>query len=151
MEHDFTLFKRFENLEAAQSAIAAVAIDESTQWEVRTHTGKDGGRATGIDALKWAQYAVELGAGEIVLNSIDADGTKAGYDLALTRAIADAVSTPVIASGGAGNLAHLCDAVTEGGADAALAASIFHYGECAIAEAKEMMLRRNIPVRRAVR
>ncbi len=133
--------------EAPPSAVAAIAIDASTRWEVRTHTGKDGGRATGIDALKWAQYAAELGAGEVVLNSIDADGTKAGYDLELTRAVADAVSIPVIASGGAGNVSHMCDAVTEGGADAALAASIFHYGECSIAEAKELMRSRSIPVR----
>ncbi len=124
-----------------------IAIDATTRWEVRTHTGADGGRGTGIDALKWAQYAAELGAGEVVLNSIDADGTKAGYDIELTRAVADAVTIPVIASGGAGNVAHMCEAVVEGGADAALAASIFHYGEYTIAQAKDYMLSQSVPVR----
>ena len=129
------------------SPIPEVAIDDSTRWEVRTHTGADGGRAAGIDALKWTQYAAQLGAGEVVLNSIDADGTKAGYDLELTRAVADAVSIPVIASGGAGNVVHMCEAVTQGGADAALAASIFHYGEFTIAQAKDYMRSQNVPVR----
>ncbi len=133
--------------ESPPSAIPEIAIDNATRWEVRTHTGKDGGIAAGIDALKWAQYAAELGAGEVVLNSIDADGTKAGYDLELTRAVADAVSIPVVASGGAGNVAHMCAAVTDGGASAALAASIFHYGECTIAEAKDYMRSQNVPVR----
>ena len=129
------------------SPLPEIAIDDSTRWEVRTHTGADGGRATGIDALKWTQYAAQLGAGEVVLNSIDADGTKAGYDLELTRAVADAVSIPVIASGGAGNVVHMCEAVTQGGADAALAASIFHYGEFTIAQAKDYMRSQNVPVR----
>ena len=129
------------------SPISDIAIDNSTRWEVRTHTGADGGRTSGIDALKWTQYAAELGAGEVVLNSIDADGTKAGYDLELTRAVADAVSIPVIASGGAGNVVHMCEAVTQGGADAALAASIFHYGEFTIAQAKDYMRSQNVPVR----
>ncbi len=135
------------HLATSPSSISAIAIDNSTRWEVRTHTGADGGRATGIDALKWTQYAAELGAGEVVLNSIDADGTKAGYDLELTRAVADAVSIPVIASGGAGNVVHMCEAVTQGGADAALAASIFHYGEFTIAQAKDYMRSQNVPVR----
>ncbi len=133
--------------EAPPSPLPDINIDNSTRWEVRTHTGADGGRATGIDALKWTQYAAELGAGEVVLNSIDADGTKAGYDLELTRAVADAVSIPVIASGGAGNVVHMCEAVTQGGADAALAASIFHYGEFTIAQAKDYMRSQNVPVR----
>ena len=124
-----------------------IAIDSSTRWEVRTHTGADGGRQAGIDALKWTIYAAELGAGEVVLNSIDADGTKSGYDLELIRAVADAVSIPVIASGGAGNVEHMCEAVVEGGADAALAASIFHYGEFTIAQAKDYMRAQNVPVR----
>ena len=135
------------HVEAAPSSISETAIDNSTRWEVRTHTGADGGRAAGIDALKWTQYAAQLGAGEVVLNSIDADGTKAGYDLELTRAVADAVSIPVIASGGAGNVVHMCEAVTQGGADAALAASIFHYGEFTIAQAKDYMRSQNVPVR----
>ena len=135
------------DLATSPSPISDIAIDNSTRWEVRTHTGADGGRATGIDALKWTQYAAELGAGEVVLNSIDADGTKAGYDLELTRAVADAVSIPVIASGGAGNVVHMCEAVTQGGADAALAASIFHYGEFTIAQAKDYMRSQNVPVR----
>ena len=131
----------------APAAIPEIGFDNTTRWEVRTHTGADGGRAAGIDALKWTQYAAELGAGEVVLNSIDADGTKSGYDLELIRAVADAVTIPVIASGGAGNVEHMCEAVVQGGADAALAASIFHYGEFTIQQAKEYMLSQNVPVR----
>ncbi len=123
-----------------------IAFDESTRWEVRTHTGADGGRAAGIDALKWTIYAAELGVGEVVLNSIDSDGTKSGYDLELIRAVADAVTIPVIASGGAGGVEHMCEAV-QGGADAALAASIFHYGEYTIAQVKDYMRSQNVPVR----
>ncbi len=124
-----------------------IAFDADTQWEIRTHTGKDGGRPTGIDAVKWARHVAFLGAGEVVLNSIDADGTKAGYDLDITRAISDGVSIPVIASGGAGNVEHMCEVVTRGHADAALAASIFHYGEFTIAQAKEHMRGQGVPVR----
>ncbi len=131
----------------APAAIPEIAFDNTTRWEVRTHTGADGGRAAGIDALKWTIFAAELGAGEVVLNSIDADGTKSGYDLELIRAVADAVTIPVIASGGAGNVEHMCEAVVQGGADAALAASIFHYGEFTIQQAKEYMLSQNVPVR----
>ncbi len=134
-------------IDAPPHEISEIAFDDSTRWEVRTHTGADGGRAAGIDALKWTIYAAELGVGEVVLNSIDADGTKTGYDLELIRAVADAVTIPVIASGGAGNVEHMCEAVVQGGADAALAASIFHYGEFTIEQAKQYMRSQNVPVR----
>ena len=101
----------------------------------------------GLDAVEWAKKAEALGAGEILLTSMDGDGTKAGYDLKLTRAISDAVSIPVIASGGAGSLEHFYDALTEGGADAALAASLFHYKELEIREVKEYLRDRGLPVR----
>jgi cyclase len=113
-------------------------------YEIVTHGGR---RHTGLDALEWAQKGVELGAGELVVNSIDADGTREGYDLRLTRAIADAVSVPVVASGGAGNLDHMYEVLAQGGADAALAASIFHYGAYTIAEAKRYLAQRGIAVR----
>jgi cyclase len=100
-----------------------------------------------MDAIAWARQGVELGAGEIVINSIDADGTREGYDLALLRAVADAVGVPVIASGGAGTLDHLLQAVTLGGADAALAASIFHFGTYTITQAKRFMAARGVPMR----
>ena len=122
--------------------------DDPTKWEVYTHTGADGGRASGIDAVEWANNAVQLGAGEIVVNSIDADGTKGGYDLELLRSISDSVSVPVVASGGAGALEHLHQAVAEGHADAVLAASIFHFGEYSISQAKEYLAQHNVPVRR---
>ena len=110
---------------------------------------KHGGRLdTGIDALEWAKKVEELGAGEILLTSMDCDGTKAGYDIELTRAVADAVSIPVIASGGAGTLEHFYDALTEGGADAALAASLFHYKELEIREVKDYLAEKGISVRR---
>jgi len=117
------------------------------RWVVHTHTGADGGRSTGMDAVEWAVRAVELGAGEIVVNSIDADGTKAGYDLELLRAISEAVTVPVVASGGAGTLDHIYDAVATGKADAVLAASIFHYGTYSIQQCKEYLAGRGIPVR----
>lgn len=117
------------------------------RWEVFTHTGADGGRAAGRDAIEWAVQAVELGAGEIVVNSMDADGTRRGYDLELLRAISEAVTVPVVASGGAGELEHLAQAVEEGKADAVLAASIFHYGVYSIREAKDYLAGRGIPVR----
>lgn len=119
----------------------AVAAD---QWHVFTHGGRND---TGLDAVQWAQQACALGAGEILLTSMDRDGTRDGFDLALTRAISDAVSVPVIASGGVGNLQHLADGVTLGGADAVLAASIFHFGEYTIAQAKQFMRERGIEVR----
>jgi cyclase len=113
-------------------------------WEVYTHGGR---RPTGKDAVEWAARMEELGAGEILLTSMDRDGTRDGYDIPLTRTIADRVGIPVIASGGVGNLDHLVEGLTAGGADAVLAASIFHYGEYTVAEAKEYLRRRGVPVR----
>ena len=113
-------------------------------WDVYTHGGR---KNTGLDAVAWAREMVARGAGEILLTSMDRDGTRAGFDLELTRAVADAVSVPVIASGGVGTLDHLADGVQQGGADAVLAASIFHYGEHTVGEAKALMARRGIPVR----
>jgi len=117
------------------------------QWEVFTHTGAGGGRATGMDAVEWAKRAVELGAGEIVMNSIDADGTRAGYDLELLRIISENVTVPVVASGGAGTPEDLCKAIVQGKADAVLAASIFHYGTYPIGETKKYLKERGIQVR----
>jgi cyclase len=113
-------------------------------WDVYSHGGR---KNTGLDAVTWARQMAELGAGEILLTSMDRDGTKAGFDLALTRAVSDAVSVPVIASGGVGTLDHLADGIQIGGADAVLAASIFHYGEFTVAQAKAHMAKRGIPVR----
>ncbi len=124
-----------------------IALDPASRWEIRTHTGRGGGRATGIDAVKWARYVAEMGAGEIVLNSIDADGTKEGYDLELTRAVSEAVMVPVVASGGAGEMGHFYDAVEAGKADAVLAASVFHYGTFSIAEVKRYLAGRGVPMR----
>jgi cyclase len=125
-----------------------VAIDAKAagdgRWEVYTHGGR---RATGLDAVAWARRAVELGAGELLVTSMDADGHKDGYDLPLTRAISDAVEVPVVASGGAGHPQHLVDAITQGHADAVLAASIFHFGEHSIGETKRYMAAHNVPVR----
>ena len=120
-----------------------------SRWNVRTHTGVGGGRASELEAVEWAIQATELGAGEIVVNSMDADGTKQGYDLELLQAISSAVSVPVVASGGAGNLDHLYQAVAEGMADAVLAASIFHFRTYSIAEAKAFLAKREVPVRPA--
>lgn len=122
----------------------SLALDEASGWEVYTHGGRN---PTGIDAVKWAVQAVERGSGEILLTSMDADGQLAGYDLELTAAISGALPVPVIASGGAGNLEHLYDALERGQADAVLAASIFHYGTYTIAEAKQYLETRGIPVR----
>lgn len=121
-----------------------VQKDGREVWEVHTHGGRKG---TGLEAVAWARRVEELGAGEIVLTSMDADGTKNGYDLEITRAVSDAVSIPVVASGGAGCPEHLADAILVGKADAALAASIFHYGEFTIHETKQVMADRGIPVR----
>jgi imidazole glycerol-phosphate synthase subunit HisF len=126
-----------------------VAIDAKRQadgngWHVYTHGGR---KDTGLDAVAWATQMAEMGAGEILLTSMDRDGTKSGFDLELTRAVADAVPVPVIASGGVGNLQHLADGVKLGGADAVLAASIFHYGEYTVAQAKQLMAQCGIPVR----
>ena len=117
---------------------------EAAGWEVFTHGGRT---ATGLDAVEWARQVVELGAGEILLTSMDRDGTKSGFDLELTRAVADAVSVPVIASGGVGNLQDLADGVLAGHADAVLAASIFHYGEFTVQQAKQHMADCGIPMR----
>src|SRR6185437_10004978 len=113
-------------------------------WRVYTHGGR---KPTDFDVVDWAKRGTDLGAGEILLTSMDRDGTKDGYDLALTAAVANAVPVPVIASGGAGELDHLAQAVSEGRADAALAASIFHFGEYTIRQAKEVMAGKGIPVR----
>jgi len=141
-----------EAAEKFGSQCIVVAIDakrvskesEPAKWEIFTHGGR---KPTGIDAIEWAKKMVEYGAGEILLTSMDRDGTKIGFDLELTRAISDAVSVPVIASGGVGNLEHLAEGVIEGGADAVLAASIFHFGEYTIEEAKRAMAARNVEVR----
>ena len=114
------------------------------RWEIFTHGGR---KPTGLDAVEWARRMVDFGAGEILLTSMDRDGTKSGFDLALTRAISEAVPVPVIASGGVGNLDHLADGVTLGKADAVLAASIFHFAEYTIRQAKEHMAARGIEVR----
>ena len=134
------------------SQCIVVAIDakqvsaegEPLRWEIFTHGGRE---PTGLDAVKWAQEMVKRGAGEILLTSMDRDGTRQGFNIPLTRAICEAVSVPVIASGGVGSLEHLAEGVTEGGADAVLAASIFHFGEFTIGEAKAYMASRGIVVR----
>ena len=118
--------------------------DEPLEWEIFTHGGR---KPTGIDAIEWAQRMTEYGAGEILLTSMDRDGTRDGFDLELTRAVSDAVDVPVIASGGVGNLQHLADGVIAGRADAVLAASIFHFGEHTVAEAKQHMAQQGIEVR----
>ena len=135
------------------SQCIVVAIDakrvsgpgEPDRWEIFTHGGR---KPTGLDAVEWAKKMEALGAGEILLTSMDQDGVKSGYDLGVTRAISDAVGVPVIASGGVGNLQHLADGILIGGADAVLAASIFHFGEYTIAEAKAYLAERGIEVRR---
>ncbi|MES1983124.1 MAG: imidazole glycerol phosphate synthase subunit HisF [Pseudomonadota bacterium] len=130
------------------SQCIVVAIDakqvEAGRWEVFTHGGR---RATGLDAVQWALQMQQLGAGEILLTSIDRDGTRSGFNLALTRAVTDALDIPVIASGGVGNLQHLADGINLGGADAVLAASIFHYGEYTVRQAKQFMAQQGIEVR----
>jgi cyclase len=114
------------------------------RWEVFSHGGR---KPTGLDAVQWAQRAVSLGAGEIVLNSIDADGTKAGFDLVITRRISEAVGVPVVASGGAGKLEHLAEVLIEGKADAVLAASIFHFGQYTVGDVKQFLAKQGIHVR----
>jgi cyclase len=139
-----------EGAERFGSQCIVIAIDarrrpgSASGWEVLTHGGR---QPTGVDALDWACRVVSLGAGEVLLTSWDADGHRAGYDLELTRAVSEAVRVPVIASGGAGSLAHLYDAVTLGRADALLAASIFHYRIFAIRQVKEYLVGRGVPVR----
>ncbi len=137
-----------EAAEKFGSQCVVVAIDAKRREDGGFDVYKHGGRLnTGLDAVEWAKEAVRLGAGEILLTSMDGDGTKAGYDLALTRAVADAVSVPVIASGGAGTMEHFKDALAEGGADAALAASLFHYHEIDIADLKAYLKTEGISVR----
>ena len=126
-------------------AVDATAVTpENDRWEVFTHGGRN---PTGLDAVAWAQKMQQLGAGEILLTSMDRDGTKIGFNLPLTRAVSDAVSIPVIASGGVGNLQHLADGVLQGHADAVLAASIFHFGEYTVEQAKRLMREQGIEVR----
>jgi cyclase len=130
------------------SQCIVVSIDArkvtSDRWDVFSHGGR---KPTGLDAVEWAQRAVSLGAGEIVLNSIDADGTKAGFDLLITRRISEAVGVPVVASGGAGTLQHMADVLLEGRADAVLAASIFHFGEFTVGDVKRFLAEQHILVR----
>ncbi|MFN3883454.1 MAG: imidazole glycerol phosphate synthase subunit HisF [Rhodocyclaceae bacterium] len=130
----------------SQCIVVAIDAKETApgKWEVFTHGGRNN---THLDAIEWAQRVASLGAGEILLTSMDRDGTKNGFDLRLTRAVADAVPIPIIASGGVGNLQHLADGVTIGRADAVLAASIFHYGEYTVRQAKEFMRAQGIEVR----
>ncbi|MFO8142821.1 MAG: imidazole glycerol phosphate synthase subunit HisF [Marinobacter sp.] len=128
----------------AIDAKSVSAEGEAPRWEIFTHGGR---KPTGLDAVDWARKMVEMGAGELLLTSMDRDGTKIGFDLGLTRAISDAVAVPVIASGGVGELQHLADGVTLGGADAVLAASIFHFSQHSIPEAKAFMKAQGIEVR----
>jgi cyclase len=137
-----------EGAERFGTQCIVVAIDakrESSWWQVYTHGGR---RPRGLDAVEWAREAEARGAGEILLTSMDADGTQDGYDLALTRAVADAVSIPVIASGGAGRLEHFYEALTAGGAQAALAASLFHYRQLSVGEVKDYLREHGVLVRR---
>jgi cyclase len=122
-----------------------VKTNEAPRWEVCTHGGR---KPTGIDAIAWAKKAIELGAGEVLLTSWDADGHRSGYDLELTRVMSESLPVPIIASGGAGNLEHLYEALVAGKADAVLAASIFHYRTYSIRQAKDYLAERGIPVRR---
>jgi len=137
-----------EGAEKFGSQCIVVSIDAKKvapeRWEVFSHGGR---KATGLQAVEWAQRAVSLGAGEIVLNSIDADGTKAGFDLIITRRVSESVRVPVVASGGAGKLEHMAEVLIEGRADAVLAASIFHFGEYTVGDVKRFIASRNVPVR----
>ena len=137
-----------EGAEKFGSQCIVVSIDAkktgTDEWRVFTHGGR---KESGLDAIEWAREAVTLGAGEIVLNSIDADGTKAGYDIEITRRISETVGVPIVASGGAGNLDHMVDVLKEGQADAVLAASIFHFGEYTVSEVKHYLAKADIPVR----
>ena len=143
---DPDLINATANRYGSQCIVVAVDAREDApgRWQVYTHGGR---RGTGRDAVQWAIEAAQRGAGEILLTSMDRDGTRSGFDLALTRAVAEAVHVPVIASGGVGTLEHLVEGVTLGAADAVLAASIFHFGDHTVAEAKQLMAARGIPVR----
>ncbi|NYT04067.1 MAG: imidazole glycerol phosphate synthase subunit HisF, partial [Candidatus Methanofastidiosa archaeon] len=139
------LIKESSKIFGSQCIVLAIdAKRKGNSWEVYTHGGRT---PTGIDAVEWAKNAENLGCGEILLTSMDADGTKDGYDIPLTKAISEAVTIPVIASGGAGNAEHIYDALTKGKADAALAASIFHYEEHSIRKVKEYLRSKNVSVR----
>lgn len=144
------LVREAANYHGSQCIVVAIdarrvsAEGEPPRWEIFTHGGR---KATGIDAVQWAEKMASYGAGEILLTSMDRDGTKSGFDLELTRAVSDAVPVPVIASGGVGNLQHLVDGVTTGRASAVLAASIFHFGDHTVREAKTLMAQHGIPVR----
>lgn len=139
------LIKESSRIFGSQCIVLAIdAKRKGKSWEVYTHGGRT---PTGIDAVEWAKRAENLGCGEILLTSMDADGTKDGYDIPLTKAISEAVTIPVIASGGAGNAEHICEALTKGKADAALAASIFHYEEHSIRKVKEYLRSKNVSVR----
>lgn len=137
-----------EGAEKFGSQCIVVSIDTKhvrpDRWEVFSHGGR---KSTGLDTLEWAKRAVSLGAGEIVLNSIDADGTKSGFDLAITRMVSEAVNVPVVASGGAGTREHMAAVLLTGKADAVLAASVFHFGELTIGDVKRYLAEQNIPVR----
>ena len=137
-----------EGAEKFGSQCIVVSIDAKRvspdSWRVFSHGGR---KDTGLDALEWAKQAVALGAGEIVLNSIDGDGTKKGFDLVITRRVSESVGVPVVASGGAGSLEHMAEVLLEGHADAVLAASIFHYGEFTVADVKKHLASRGLPVR----
>ena len=143
---DPTLIQRAAGRYGAQCIVVAIDARQSApgRWEVYTHGGRN---AAGLDAVAWARKVVALGAGEILLTSMDRDGMKTGFDLGLTRAVADAVDVPLIASGGVGMLEHLVEGITLGGADAVLAASIFHYGEFTVGQAKTAMAAAGIEVR----
>jgi imidazole glycerol-phosphate synthase subunit HisF len=144
--NDPELIARAARRYGAQCIVAAIDARQSTpgRWEVYTHGGRT---ATGLDAIEWARRVALLGAGEILLTSMDRDGARSGFDLALTRAISDAVEVPVIASGGVGALSHLVEGINDGGADAVLAASIFHYGEFSVAQAKAALAAAGIEIR----
>jgi cyclase len=143
---DPDLINATSNRYGSQCIVLAIDAREDApgRWQVYTHGGR---RGTGRDAVQWAIEAAQRGAGEILLTSMDRDGTRSGFDLALTRAVAEAVPVPVIASGGVGTLEHLVEGVTRGAADAVLAASIFHFGDHTVGEAKQLMAARGIPVR----
>jgi cyclase len=145
--HDCSFVARAAGKFGSQCVVVAVDAKQTApgSWEVFTHGGRN---PTGLDAIAYAREVAELGAGEILLTSMDRDGTKEGFDLALTRAVADAVSVPVIASGGVGTLDHLVEGVRDGHAGAVLAASIFHFGEATIAQAKDRLAEAGLPVRR---
>ena len=139
------LVREASDIVGCQCIVVAIdAKQNGASWEVYTHGGR---RATGIDAIDWARRMAQAGAGEILLTSMDRDGTRDGFDIPLTRAVADAVTVPVIASGGVGSMQHLAEGVLAGGADAVLAASVFHFGDFTVRQAKEHMRSRGIEVR----